>query len=232
MYNFYEDMKQADKVGWLPDATYETPSHDDLSFFYSYRTKKAEELVKAYLSESSDRYNHTMAVGNTMVELLKGYHESVINYGYCLGILHDIGYGQVLTRLHAADGAYILENQPEECLKVFAEEVRHHSTALWEGQVSQLRVPMAPEGLDMLGSFWHSYLWVADFIASPKGGNIHMYERLEGIHTRYDEDSPVITALTRSIPHLAHACNLVSSTSLGNLNSLIADPNRLVNMYK
>jgi hypothetical protein len=149
------------------------------------------------------RWEHVGAVGR-MADALVSDGRLPVEVG-CAAWLHDIGYGPclVVTGFHPLDGARFLRAQgaPEVVVSLVA----YHSGAVIEaderGLADELsEFPRPPESdLDALT--------LLDMSTGPDGASVDPVDRIAEILRRYDPDSPVHRAVTRSRDDLLAACD-------------------------
>lgn len=175
----------------------------------------ASKVLEHHLSgeELADRLVHSYAVAETSAELASrvwaptGLRVEQRNWYWCLGALHDIGYGRPVTGLHAFDGAAIVSEYSD--LAQFAPHIAWHSTAKWEYELSErVRLVDIPD----IDPFDHALLWVADFTTGPQGQALTIEERTADIRARHAPDSLAVRALDLAADDLEHARNFVEET--------------------
>lgn len=158
----------------------------------------AEDLVAHLLAGLPVRLAHSRGVARAMRTLtsrpMGPVHGHFCDVAYALGLLHDIGYSTPVTGHHAIDGAALLDGTE---LAPLAPYVAWHSTAAEEAVIRGLSIDWPrPTG------FLADALWIADFTTDTHGRPCTLADRLTGIRSRYQPDSPVIAALDASLPAL------------------------------
>lgn len=123
----------------------------------------------------------------------------------CAAWLHDIGYAPSLTvtGFHPLDGAHFLrkEGAPETVVSLVA----YHSGAMIEaeerGLANELSAFLPPPESDL------DALTLLDMSTGPDGARVDPIDRVAEILRRYEPDSPVHRAVTRSRNDLLGACD-------------------------
>lgn len=96
-------------------------------------------------SNFQNRVSHSLAVGHRMRELSEyagPVSPAAVDVAHALGNLHDIGYFNPITGMHAYDGALMVSNSGWGFL---ANDIAWHSTAEWEyaERVSQVLISIS-----------------------------------------------------------------------------------------
>lgn len=139
-----------------------------------------------------------------MADVLVGNGHLPVEVG-CAAWLHDIGYASSLavTGFHPLDGAQFLrtEGAPEAVVSLVA----YHSGAMIEaeerGLADELSAFFLPPESDL------DALTLLDMSTGPDGARVDPIDRINEILQRYESDSPVHRAVTRSRGDLLGACD-------------------------
>lgn len=153
-------------------------------------------------SNFQNRVSHSLAVGHRMRELSEyagPVSPAAVDVAHALGNLHDIGYFNPITGMHAYDGALMVSGSGWGFL---ANGIAWHSTAEWEYAERGIA------SIDFNKPHSRSMLWVADFTTSSTGNRCTATKRVSGILDRYPFQSPVVTALMKSMPELNESLTL------------------------
>jgi hypothetical protein len=149
------------------------------------------------------RWKHVGAVGR-MADALVGDGQLPAEVG-CAAWLHDIGYASSLAAsgFHPLDGAQFLlaEGAPQVVVSLVA----YHSGAMVEaeerGLAEELSAFVLPPESDL------DALTLLDMSIGPDGARVEPADRIAEILRRYESDSPVHRAVTRSRDDLLGACD-------------------------
>ena len=174
---------------------------------------EAYKIAAEKLGADSRRYRHSLGVQERIDDLIAATPFAQNPHLHSVGIVHDIGYAEPATGMHALDGAFILESLG---YGQAATLVAHHSTSAAECYARDLH-----SVLEEFGSpdpVTHSILWVADFTTTPDGALTSLTARMREIATRYSPDSSVYAALEVSRPVLAKAVELLAAHGLLDTN--------------
>lgn len=177
----------------------------DSSFFLHQDVQDSLDLLYHHLGspEFSNRLKHSLQVGITAFEKSSslGFSVEKSRRMLCAGILHDIGYSQDPS-CHYIAGADIVKGINK--MSEYASLIAWHSTAEWEAKQNNVEINYEkPNDLEQ------AILWYSDFTTSHDGDVIALDDRIKGIISRYDPDSPVVNALNDSMPAMEKAWRMI-----------------------
>lgn len=160
-------------------------------------------LARERVGTLGERWKHVGAVGR-MADALVDNGDLAGEVG-CAAWLHDIGYAPSLavTGFHPLDGARFLF--AADAPKAVVSLVAYHSGALIEaderGLANELSAFLPPPESDL------DALTLLDMSTGPDGARVDPIDRIAEILRRYEPDSPVHRAVTRSRDELLAACD-------------------------
>ncbi len=162
--------------------------------------ERARSLAAQHLADLPRRWAHVQGVAAVAMEVAPVLDpvNAVAIVAACW--LHDVGYAPELAEagFHPLDGARFAEAEGFPALVVSL--IAYHTGSMFEaeqrgelGLLANFRVPPA-EVLDVVT--------FADMTTSPDGESISAEDRLAEILSRYPEEDPVHSAVSRSGPEL------------------------------
>ena len=119
-------------------------------------------------------------------------------------VLHDIGYGHVVTGCHPLDGARFLA--AEGFSRTVCKLVAHHSASTVEAEERGIHLATYDEfATDRDLGQAHAVLWWADMTTGPTGQDVTVEDRLAEICERYGPGDLVTRFIVRARPRLLAA---------------------------
>lgn len=151
-----------------------------------------------------DRRAHSLAVGRKADSAAVNASSALRSDLVAAAVLHDIGYGHVVTGFHPLDGARFL--QRTDFSPVVCNLVVHHSGSTFEAQERGLDLSVYAEfAVEQDLGPAHAVLWWADLTTGPQGQDVTVDHRLDEICDRYGPDDVITRFITRARPVLLAA---------------------------
>ena len=166
------------------------------------------EVVDLYgdllLVLEGDRRDHSMAVGRKAAAEAWRVEPAIRADLAAAGVLHDIGYGHVVTGFHPLDGARFLA--AEGFSRTVCNLVAYHSASTLEAEERGIDLAAYDDfETDRDLGRAHAVLWWADMTTGPTGLNVAVEDRLAEICERYGPGDLVTRFVVRARPRLLAA---------------------------
>lgn len=165
------------------------------------RMVSAEEALRML---DDDRRAHSLAVGAKASGQVGLVAPELRDELMTAATLHDVGYAQVDTGLHALDGARFL--QREGFSPVICRLVLCHTASHVEAKERGLDLALFEDfAVDADLGRAHRVLWWADLTTGPQGQSVTVERRLAEIQRRYGPDDVVSRFIRRAEADLLEA---------------------------
>lgn len=169
---------------------------------------RARSLAERQLVDVPRRWAHVQGVAATAAAVAPAIDPDNADAIVAAAWLHDVGYSPALahTGFHPVDGARFAADHgmPDLVVRLIAFHTGAEFEARQRGLTDAL-ADFAPPPTDIL-----DVVTFADMTTSPTGESMTAADRVAEILTRYEPDSPVYDAVSRSAPELLAAVERVT----------------------